>query len=308
VPRPPEPPLVLEDEASSWEKLGTDTDDPAAHLDTASPSKRRGSSSWKHSSSTALATISRARLWWVVLGVSILVVILVILLLAVLLPSGPPREEPPEKPTPRTILVNRSGQPGTATTLKRALGMVDPKSSLGARIIVQNDITENALVVSRPNVTIETDHDNPCMWKCPDDVPATSYLLTVTGAPGFHLKGFTLDGGGRAESLLVLCGQCPGAKFENLELKNFQKCGMDITNCEGLPSSRILLTRLHFTTTQPTQAGMVFDSRLNGPINRNRFFTVRDCSFDGPGAKIKLTKPEVIDNVPLPPGIIPVGP
>jgi serine/threonine protein kinase len=291
-----------EDESPSWEKLAADTDHPSAHQNTASESRRQTISFRKQSFSQILAAMPRTQLWWLVGGIATLVVLLLILLFWWLLPPGTPPETP-EKPTTPVFFINRGGQPGAFKTLQEALGQVKAKPSLGARIIVQMDLSESGVIISTPNVTIETDHDNPLIWKSREGDAANSNLLTVSSAPGFHLKGFLLDGVNRPESLIVLFGHCPGARFENLELKNFLKQGIYVSNCEGSPEARILMSRLHFTT-QVNQAGLFFHLGVNSDITKNRFFTIRDdCSFDGPGTKIKVSRPEAVENIQWPPGI-----
>src|SRR5262249_32615473 len=131
-------------------------------------------------------------------------------------------------------------------------------------------------------------------------------LLSLYDNDGFHLKGFTLDGGNRAEFLIQLSGRCPGLTLEDLRLTNFVKRGIVVINCEGTPERRIAFDNLHFLTAQPTQTALYSDVNpsFRSLPPTNGYLTVRDCEFYGPGAKAKAPKPEfVAKTVELPPGV-----
>jgi hypothetical protein len=210
----------------------------------------------------------------------------------------------PERPT---FVVGRSGK-GALPTLNEALQRARLKRGQGARIVVQDDLAEEEVrVIDLPNVSIEADEGRTITWR-PRPGDPLKKLLTVTNAEGFRLKGFTLDGNGRAEALITLSLRCPGVVLEGLTLTDFTHYGVWVTNCEGGPGDKqVSLHHLNFVTTGADQTALFFDVLKNIPgIVKDRHFSVSDFSFEGPGAKVKTPNPDFLEDVKLPPGVKPV--
>jgi hypothetical protein len=202
--------------------------------------------------------------------------------------------------------VGRSGKPDVLPSLTAALRRVKPGSKLGARILVQDDLAEDVRISDLPNISIEADEGSPVTWR-PASGSAPQKLLMLNNVPGFRLKGLTLDGEGRVEALINLYRYCPGAVLEDLTLKGFIKYGVWVTNCEGgrAPDQHVSLLRLHFTTAQPSQTALFFDvlHHTRQQIAKDRYFRVRDCTFGGPGGKVKTPDLGFLEQVELPAGV-----
>jgi hypothetical protein len=119
------------------------------------------------------------------------------------------------------------------------------------------------------------------------------------------MRGITLDGGNQAEALIVLYSSCPGARLENLQLRNAGKYGIWVTSCAGTADNRVQLLNLDFQTPARATA-LRFDVQPHHKaIPQNRFFTIRNCSFNGPGRKITTPNPQQVDDntIELPTGV-----
>jgi catechol 2,3-dioxygenase-like lactoylglutathione lyase family enzyme len=67
------------------------------------------------------------------------------------------------------------------------------------------------------------------------------------------------------------------------------KNGIVAMNCAGTWDDPILLSEVHFVTTDPKQNGLFFDIRPEDKDlpSRNRHFALRQCTFTGPGTKVR---------------------
>jgi eukaryotic-like serine/threonine-protein kinase len=204
--------------------------------------------------------------------------------------------------------VNPRGGTNAATTLTEVINRLHGKNR-PARIIVEDDIAENDLLIDVPNVTIEAAEGKTIHWR-PASKPGATKLFAIYKAEGVHIKGFTLDGEDRVEMLVNLFHRCPGVRLEGLTLQGFKKYGIWVTNCEGGEGKkqRIQLNRLQFTTSKAEQAAVFFSieagTRDAIPKNRNIVFTA--CAFAGPGAKIKSQDLSTLEHIEWPEGVAPV--
>jgi hypothetical protein len=291
----------------AWDKLASDTEDAVRRPDTAPrPGRKSRVSPHQRPDVTPVKGASRVRLWWVLGGASLAAMLALGYQLAKSLSSGSTPSPAPRGPQRPTLVVNHSGKNNALPSLRAALQQVvkGPKD-LGARILVQDDIAEGDLKVGTHNVSIEADGGKPVVWKFVAQDKSAIKLLTLNNAEGFRLKGFVLDGDNQATALVNLYGRCPGVALEDLTFKNFKKYGVWVTNCEGGPGDRqVSLSRLHFITGGD-QTAIFFEvlDHSRESIPRNRFFSIRDCKFDGPGGQIRAANPNAIDQVELPPGV-----
>jgi hypothetical protein len=255
----------------------------------------------------------RRRVLWVVLGSAAGVILLVLgLILWFAFGSSPPPTTAPRAPERPTYVVGRAKKPGTVQFQSLGAAVATAKrAGLGARILVQDDLIEGPVLIDFPNVSIESEGDRQIVWKpasLPPPAPgqALTKLLTVNSAEGFRLKGITLDGDGQMGALINLFGRCPGVVLENLTLKRFTKYGIWVTNCEGgpAPDRHVKLLNIRFDA-QPGQTALFFEvlDHYKDQFPKDRFFTVRDCAFPGPGDKVKAAKLTDLEQVELPTGV-----
>jgi hypothetical protein len=198
--------------------------------------------------------------------------------------------------------VDTTGANGAAHSLRDVFNALGPRNQ-DVHIVVRGEITEpSLLVLNFKNLTIESEPGKPFTWKCPQRIDPDAALLRLNQADGFTLKGCTLDGGGRADFLVSLYNRCPGLTLEDVRLTGFKKYGINVTNAEGSPERPVTFRKLHFVTTLATQAGMFFNILPNiKSIPKNDHFTILDCDFVGPGAKIRTPNPALQDHLDIKP-------
>jgi serine/threonine protein kinase len=218
---------------------------------------------------------------WLLIGGAVLVPVTG-LLIFLLMGSGGRRGKDTREPIRVT-----SGPSAMFYALRRA--------KEGDRIIVSGDINECNCAINTRNLTIEAEPGKRVVWKCPPDAPSGSKLLIVNSAAGLHLKGITLDGGDKTDYLVTLYGTCPGLKLEQVEFKNIKKYGLLITTCEGSSDSPVELNDVLFRTTRPDQTAVRFELQRHVKVKLNRFFNFKNCTFEGPGKKITVADPSVVD-------------
>ena len=165
-------------------------------------------------------------------------------------------------------------------------------AKVGDTIVLQDDVVTGEMQIIVKRLTIEADPAKKITWHYSDKAPVDGKLLSLNNAEDLTLRGFTLDGGGRAKTLINLYARAPGLTLKNLELKNFKQYGIHITNCVGSVDKYIELSNLTFTTTAPTQIGLYFDieKHSQSEFPEDRFFRIRDCKFDGPGQHGKVAE------------------
>jgi hypothetical protein len=204
-------------------------------------------------------------------------------------PPGPPAREPLRVDGKRYVSLSHA-----------LLNAAD-----GDRIVVSK-IVEETVHVDKKNLTIEAAPNAAVVWRPPMSMKAGSggKLLIVANAEGLQLRGITLDGGGRADTLINIFGRCPGTKFERLQLKGFLKQAVYVTNAEGDANNPIRFANCAFDVPAG-KTGVLFDILPSlRPVTQNRHFSFRDCAFQGPGARVRYKRGSAIDKatIELPPG------
>jgi serine/threonine protein kinase len=308
APRPAPPPARTPERVPavavrppSWEDLTRPAGGTTGRLDRGPAAPRKSDTSRRVPAAGASA--DRRDLWVAAAaGAGVLLLVVALVLWLVFGGSRTPATAPaaPERPTLR---VGHPGKPGVFATLRQAVAHAKRAAGQGARILVQDDLKEGSVLIDVPNLTIEPEGGKPIVWK-PAEGQSPDTLLTVNNAEGFRLKGITLDGEGRTVALINLYRHCPGLVLEGLVLKGFKNYGVWVTNCEGGPSpdKHVQLLKLRFHTADAGQTALFFDVRDHSKkeFPKDRFFTVRDCSFFGPGAKVKAAKFQELEEVDVP--------
>ncbi|MFO0881495.1 MAG: serine/threonine-protein kinase [Gemmataceae bacterium] len=268
------PPLLLEPQAEEVEG-----DTPLANLDLGPRSSTTSSKRKKRSTPDKQQPDRPRRTFLYLVVAAVALVALSAVLIRSLFVSG-------ENTTPES----------SGGTRPREAIYVKPGGSLlailrtakeGDRIVLTGDISEANVAIRLPNLTIEGEPGKAITWRCPPTAPDRSKLVIVQGAPGFTLRGITLDGADKTEALIVLYGKATGATLENLHLKDSQKFNILVTNCEGTREAPVTLANLTLETPAGRSA-IHFDLQQHsmGTVKINRFFRLKDLKFAGPGQRI----------------------
>jgi hypothetical protein len=215
-----------------------------------------------------------------------------------------------EHSEPAAFHVNRLGTNGAFPSIAAALAKIHNRGRQPARIVVEEDVAENDVIVDVPNITIEAVEGKGIRWK-PSSQGGATKLLLVHKAEGFRLKGFTLDGDNRTDCLISIFHRCPAARFEDLRLQGFKKYAIWLMNCEGGNNNdqRIILDRLIFEVPRPEQTALFFsiEKHTRDTIPKNRFITFGSaCQFAGPGTKVRTPDFAGLEDVQFPAGVRPV--
>ncbi len=277
-----------EEEAASWDKLVSDTADPAGQMDTAPKSGKRPGPSRTGMSGWALTVPSLAnRRLWIVIGAATAVVVLLIAVgvwIAIAFSSG----GRPDGPTGREPLrVDPSRANKAFPTLKEAL----QHARANDRIILAADVQEDDLTVSKvENLTIESAPERRAVWKTAGR--AVDKLLHVSDAPGFHLKGITFDGDGKTHILVQLSGACPGLTLDALSFTGIKTYGLVVADCDGADSRPAVLSNLSFNTTDDAQTAVYFffGRELAAP----KALIVKDFTFGPKGVHVQSDQPDLL--------------
>jgi hypothetical protein len=298
------PAAPLEEEAASWEKLVSDTEDPTAYLDTTPKSGKRSGVSRKGLSGSRLQApaVSSRRLWIVVGAATAAVVLLVglIILIAIALSSPGPKTQQGQTQRSPLRVDPASDEKGVYKTIQQAV----IQAHTNDHILLMTDITEGTVNVSRKeNLVIESGPGRPVTWKFKDGAAERNTekrMLGVTSAPGFELKRVNLDGAQRADVLVVLYGICPDLKLSDIEFRFFNKYGVFVNSCDGQAGQPVILSNLHFTTTDPSQTGISFDYPPGrSVVTKPQYVTIQSCSFEGKGAVMTTTNFDDVKEVKL---------
>jgi eukaryotic-like serine/threonine-protein kinase len=292
------PAAPVEEEAASWDKLVSDTDDPAAQLDTTPKSGKRAGASPKGLSGRNLLvpTVSSRRLWIVVGAATVAILMLVALItwIAIALSTGPkPQQGQPQR---APLRVDPSGAGKAFTTIQQALN----HASANDHIVLMTDIAEGKVTIpQKENLVIESAPGQPVTWRFPAGLSDSDKMLAIVSVTGFELRRVNLDGAQKAKSLITLYGICPGLKLTDLELRYFKEYGVSVIGCDGTASQPVDLFNLRVITDKPNQTSLFFDYTGNSVVKRPHYVTVRGCSFAGDGAKMTATNLEDVADVKL---------
>ncbi len=226
----------------------------------------------------------KSLLRWLLLAAGVLVPVTMLLLWQLLSTDGSNKSNPSKPAEP--ILV------GNGTSLASVLRRIND----GDKIWLTGDITEaNLSLTSKKNITIEAEPGKEITWRFPAEAPAETKLIILSSCPGFQLRGITLDGATKAESLVVLYGKSPGATLEKLQLRNFTKNGIVVSNSEGSVEAPITFSELTIKTAAAGQVGVRFEAPAHSALaaKKNANFVLRRCSFSGPGTSLGSSQPEI---------------
>jgi len=223
---------------------------------------------------------------------------------------GRPSDDAPRVESEAAVFYVHPKRIGNALpSITDALSRIRGKGRQGAKIIVQDDLAESDVLIDVPHVTVEAEAGKTIHWR-PAAPKGGTKLFSIYKAEGVQVKGFTLDGDNRVDILVNLYHYCPGARLEDLKLIGFKKYGVWVTNGAGgkTPDQRIQFDRLEIVTTQKEQAAFHFSiaSSVRDAPAKNEFFLLRDCKFDGPGAKVETKDLATLDHIDLPDGVQPV--
>jgi serine/threonine protein kinase len=301
-----------EEERPPWEELAGDTENLTSRVDTA-PTKHRKSGALsrdKLASTGQKLAATREKLvallqpyakekwfWWAVGGAAAGLVLLIALVWWALSPSQP-RAAAPAAPTREPLAVFATDKGGAGESLKAKLRA----AKNGEIIQIYDDISAdlNTGICNAKNVTIEGYPGRTIVWRCPSgDV---SKLLTLTNAAGFKIRNLTFDGEDKLDSLVTLFGDSAGLTLENVTFRGFRRHAIWVINCAGSPEHPVTLTGLQFGTAKADQSALYFDinTSISG-ISKNEYMAVlRDCSFSGPGAKVRARQPGLFSHVEFP--------
>jgi hypothetical protein len=233
----------------------------------------------------------RRRLLLILSIVATVLVIALIVTLIVVLGGNTPAVDTFQPAPAGTIYVSRSGRDGAHRTLIAAFRAAKP----GYRIVVRDGpIEEDATILDSrygvpKDVTLEVEPGATVEWRLRRNLTqAPSTLLTLSNLDGFTLRGFTFDGDGRVKDLLMLTGACPGLTLADLKLRNFERAGVSIRNCEGKPDRPVTIKNVLLSTAKPAESGFMFDIDPNiRDIPKNRLIQITDVKLE---AKTTFTK------------------
>ncbi|HTU19719.1 MAG TPA: protein kinase [Gemmataceae bacterium] len=295
---------------TAWGELLQETDTPAVANGATPRAARHGPVSMTQRVGGLPPAAPPRTLGWVI-GIASAIVVGFVIVVGLLtwIFGGGTKNVTPTRSEPAVFYVNPRGGSKASTSIAAVLDRLRGKSKRAARIIVQEDIAENNVMIDVPHVTIEAEEGKTIHWRSSPKAGATK-LFAVYKAEDVHVKGFILDGQGRLKLLVNLFERCRGTKLEDLKLQGFTQYGIWITNCEGGegPDQRIEMNRLEFVTTDKSQTALYFsiESGMSKEFPKNRYFTFHDCKFVGEGTKVKTSDLATLENIEWPPNVKPV--
>jgi hypothetical protein len=267
-------------EVPSWDKLADDTDDLTGRMDTASTRRKTKPPSRRSPTvATVPEPVAPGRIWWVV-GCS--VGVMIVLLLGLWLGLG--GTKPATTATgPRIFTVAATDKLSATQSFVNALNA----AVAGDVIQLQDDITISGVDFGsrRSGITIQSAPGRKCVWHRPDNpkLDASAKLLLVNGCSGCKIQDVTFDGGSKLNTLATLFSECPGMRFENVTFRNYQGAAVVISSCSGTADRPVALEGCRFQSGKPEQIAVSFEVLKQV---ENRFISIHNCTFEGPGAKV----------------------
>jgi len=253
------------------------------------------------SRTTGKSAGKRQGLFWPIVGGSALVVTALVLLVVVVY-SHSGRSEKPLRPP---IRITAASAGGLTLALRNALD--------GDRIIIETDITEADVNVSKKNITIEGAEGKSITWRSPPNMPDNAKLLNITGAEGLLVRNLTFDGENRGMALIQIYSKCDGLKLENLELTGIRQYGLLFATAAGSREAPMLVRNVRILTSRPDSYAVGFWPASHATISQTCHLAFRDLSISGPGRKLvqrlqKVTNepprsPVLLDTILLPGGL-----
>jgi hypothetical protein len=241
-------------------------------------------------------------------GCAIAIVLLGVVGWVILINRGTSNGKPPTITDGSRLVVSRDPAKGDFFSVRDALRKAKPKD----HIVLGEGVYEELLDrIDKSDITIEAETGKEVVVRYPEKMEAGKYLLFVSQVARIRFRGLTLDGGNKADQVVVLAGKTPGLTLEDLTIRGFKENGMLLVGCSGSAELPVSVLRVETQTATPAKAAIAFRSgRKSEP---NEYITIRDCRFNGPyqspvliqdGSKI----PNVIfeGNQPPAPGEAPV--
>jgi hypothetical protein len=167
----------------------------------------------------------------------------------------------------------------------------------GDRIILETDITEAAVNISKKNVIIEGAEGKTITWRAPPNLPDDVKLLNITGAEGLIVRNLTFDGENRGMALIQIYSKCDGLKLENLELKGVRQFGLLFANAAGTKSAPMTVSNVRIATGRPESIAVGFLLGSHVTITKTSNLAFRDFTITGPGKKLGQRPMQVKDEL-----------
>ncbi len=235
--------------------------------------------------------------WYFVAAGVFLLILVVGILWAMYRGSPDAKTSSTSRSSAKTLFVGNQKQngPDDFSTIKDALARARP----GDRIVVQKDIHEEHLQIEDrrwgKGLTIQGEGPGgkSIVWRLPK-TSKEKVLLELHNTEGIRVKGFTFDGDGRTDDLVVLFGQCPGLTLEDISFQGFKRSAINILHCAGAADRPVTLVNLRAVTIDKAEAALLFNFRESIKEPRgNNHIRVSDSVFVGPfQAAVELTGPE----------------
>jgi len=213
--------------------------------------------------------------------------------------STGPGGETAVKPASGVVLVPASGPEQACASVQDAWTKANP----GDRIKVKADNLREKLILNRKvkDVVLEGDSPSgkPVVWQYPAPPGATLHppLLQVHNQAGLQVKGFVFDGQDCCEDVILVVGECPGLRFENLYVLGFIRSAVRLFGAVGTSQQPIVLTQLRLQTSdlpKPQEA----DSLITLTASKGQTckqIQLTDCRLEGPAKALVLVEGAVAD-------------
>jgi hypothetical protein len=261
-----------------WEQYTSDTDNPMARADTVVHGHR--------SQASATHRIQQHPYFWYFVAAGVFILILIAGILWALFRGSPDAKTgSTSRASVRTLYVtNNKDSREDFLTLKDALRQAKP----GDCIVVRKPIHEEHLQIENrkwgKGLIIEGDDSEGArvVWRMPPNSKERA-LLELHNIEGLMVKGFTFDGGGRLDDLVVLFGQCPGVTLEDVHFQGFMRSAVKVTHCTGTADRPVTMTGLRVITANKAEAALLFNFQENIISPRgNEHIRVVNGIFAGP--------------------------
>jgi serine/threonine protein kinase len=195
-----------------------------------------------------------------------------------------PHPQPGPPAGPRKLYVGKTPGPDPALTFPR-IGNAVAKVGPGDTIVLLDDRYEDwvsiqpGLRARLRNVTIEGGTPGrPTVWAAPEKTgPA---LLALGGMDGMTVRNIRFDGDGRVDVGLMLAGDCPGVRVEDVTVQNVRVAAVRLSG-GGDPGRPVRLERVRAVGSQGTEAAVLVVAGRTQPVGH---VEVADCRLEGPAA------------------------
>ncbi|QEG27371.1 Serine/threonine-protein kinase PrkC [Gemmata obscuriglobus] len=199
-------------------------------------------------------------------------------------PSPPP-------PTSRRVIVSKGGGENAVGSLREAIAKVGPGDTI---VITEPRLSEPTIRLDKhkhKDVTIESGLPDGRLAVI-EPLAKGGLMFDTGGAEGLRLRNLEFDGKGQAEIGVQLSGNAPGTLLDNVTVRNVVKTGVHLWNVAGDRDRPVVLDRLRVALPATGETGLL--SLATGGLD-NKFVTVRNCRFEGPGRSGVLFDGPAID-------------